>query len=250
MFILFTLIFMRMTGAVAFNPVLGRTNIPNSFKGAMIFMLTLMMYLGVDGTLAYEPALMFEYGFMLLKELFIGFVLGFSMELFFMIIRYAAAIMDYTMGLSMAQVHDPVNGTQMTVSSGLFYAFMFLLFLAGDGHVRFLGLIFASARLIPFGQVQIGPQVYSLMLEIFKTNITTGLQFAFPMIAMEMVTEAAVGILMRMIPQINVFAVNFQLKIMVGLMMLVYLFSPMSDRMYVILDDMFLYLQRLIAVMG
>lgn len=180
----------------------------------------------------------------------VGFILGFSMELFFMIIRFASSIMDYTMGLSMAQSYDPTTNTQMTVSSGLFYAFLFLLFLAGDGHVRFLGLIIGSVRLIPFGQVQFGPEVSQLMLEIFKINIVTGLQFAFPIIAMEMVTETAVGILMRMIPQINVFAVNFQLKILVGLMMLVYMFSPMSDKLYMILDDMFLYMQRLIALMG
>lgn len=250
MFILFALIFMRMTGAVMFNPVLGRTNLPRSYKGALIFALTMMMYLAVDGVLTHTPSTMLEYGFMLIKELAIGFTLGFSMELFFMIVRYASSIMDHTMGLSMAQSYDPTTSTQMTVSVGLFYAFLFLLFLAGDGHVRFLGLIIASARLIPFGEVKFGPEVSRMMLEIFKTNILTGLQFAFPMIAMELVTEAAVGILMRMIPQINVFAVNFQLKIMVGLMMLVYLFSPMSDRMYMILDDMFLYMQRLVALLG
>ena len=55
---------------------------------------------------------------------------------------------------------------------------------------------------------------------------------------------------MRMIPQINVFAVNFQVKIIVGLMMLVYLFSPMSARLYVMIDNMFLYMQRLLALMG
>lgn len=250
MFILFTFIFMRMTGAVMFNPVLGRTNIPRTYKGALIFVLTIMLYVGVDGVLEYEPSTMLEYGILLMQELLIGFVLGFSMELFFMIIRFATSVMDHTMGLSMAQSYDPTTSTQMTVTTGLFYAFLFLLFLAGDGHVRFLGLIFASARLIPFGHVKFGPEVSRMMLEIFKTNITAGLQFAFPIIAMEMVTEAAVGILMRMIPQINVFAVNFQLKIMVGLMMLVYMFSPMSDKLYVILDNMFLYMQRLLALMG
>lgn len=250
MFILFALIFMRMTGAVMFNPVLGRTNLPRSYKGALIFALSLMMYLGVEGVLEHEPSTMIEYGVMLVLELAVGFVLGFSMELFFMIIRFASSIMDHTMGLSMAQSYDPTTNTQMTVSSGLFYAFLFLLFLAGDGHVRFLGLMFASARLIPFGQVEFGAEVSRMMLEIFKVNIVTGLQFAFPIIAMELVTEAAVGILMRMIPQINVFAVNFQLKILVGLMMLVYMFSPMSDKLYVILDEMFIYMQRLIALMG
>ena len=250
MFILFALVFMRMTGAVMFNPVLVRTNIPGAFKGALIFMLTLMLYVGVGGTLQQEPATMIEFGVMLLRELLIGFVLGFSMELFFMIVRYASSIIDHTMGLSMAQSYDPTSRTQMTVSVGLYYAFLFLLFLATDGHVRFIALIFTSARLIPFGQVAMPPEIPRMIFEIFKANIVMGMQLAFPIIAMEMVTEAAVGILMRMIPQINVFAVNFQLKILVGLSMLVFMFSPMADRMYMILNNMFLYMERLIVLMS
>ena len=127
---------------------------------------------------------------------------------------------------------------------------MFLLFLAGDGHVRLLALFFSSARLIPFGQVTIDTGLARMMLETFTANITMGLQLAFPIIAMELVTEAAVGILMRMIPQINVFAVNFQLKIIVGLMMLLFMFSPMSERLYVIIDNMFMYMQQLFIVMS
>ena len=249
MFILFALVFMRMTGAVMFNPVLGRTNIPNAYKGALIFMLTLMLYVAAGGVLQHEPGTMVEFGVMLVQELVVGFVLGFSMELFFMVVRFASSIMDQTMGLSMAQVYDPTTRTQMTVSSGLYYAFLFMLFMAVDGHVHLIGLYFTSARLIPFGKVQFRPELYEMILELFKSNIVMGLQFAFPIIAMELVTEAAVGILMRMIPQINVFAVNFQLKIAVGMMMLVYLFSPMADRVHVILRDMFLYMERLLVLM-
>ena len=250
MFILFSLVVMRMSGAIIFNPIFGRTNYPRAAKGGLIFFLSLMLFVGVDGTLSHQPAGMIEYGVMLVKELLVGFVLGFSMELTFAIVRFSSAVMDNVMGLSMAQVYDPQYNTQMTITSGIYYAFIALIFLATDGHVRLIALFFSSARLVPFGEVVLRPELSELMLEIFKTSILTGFQFAFPLVAMELVTEAAVGILMRMIPQINVFAVNFQIKIAVGLMMLVYLFSPMSDRMYVILDEMFLYLQRLIAVMG
>ena len=76
-----------------------------------------------------------------------------------------------------------------------------------------------------------------------------GLQFAFPLLAIELVTESAMGILMRMIPQINVFAVNFQIKIIVGLMMLFLMFNPMSDRLYLIIDNMFLYIEQLLNLM-
>ncbi|MCI9361495.1 MAG: flagellar biosynthetic protein FliR [Hungatella sp.] len=250
MLILFALVIMRMSGAVVFNPVLGRTNIPRTAKGAMVLMLSLLLYLGVEGNLQHEPATLIEFGVMLIKELMVGFVIGYSMELGFMVIRFASAIIDQTMGLSMAQTYDPQYNTQMTITSNLYYAFLFLLFLAGDGHVRLLALFFSSARLIPFGQVTIDTRLAQMMLDIFTANIAMGLQLAFPIIAMELVTEAAIGILMRMIPQINVFAVNFQLKIIVGLMMLLFMFSPMSERLYVIIDNMFLYMQQLFIVMS
>ena len=54
---------------------------------------------------------------------------------------------------------------------------------------------------------------------------------------------------MRMIPQINVFSVNFQMKIIVGLMMMVLLFSPMADKMYVIIDNTFMYMEQLLQLM-
>ncbi|MCI8418024.1 MAG: flagellar biosynthetic protein FliR [Lachnospiraceae bacterium] len=250
MIILFALVFMRMTGAIMLNPVLGRSNIPGAVKGATIFVLSFLLYGTTDGVLVQEPTVMLEFGFMLFKELMVGFAIGFSMELCFVVVRFAAAVVDYTMGLSMAQVYDPQYNTQMTITSGMYYTFLVLLFLTGNGHVHLLGLIYHSAQLVPFGQVHVQPQLGELMLEIFKRSIVMGMQFAFPIIAMELVTEAAVGILMRVIPQINVFSVNFQLKIIVGLLMLVFLFNPMAGKLYTVIDNMFIYIEEALMVLS
>lgn len=249
MFILFALVLMRVTGGIAMNPVLGRTNFPNVAKGALIFMLSVLVYAGTDGTLAQEPAGMLDFGVMLIKEFMVGFVMGYSMELSFAIIRFGSAIIDHTMGLSMAQTYDPQYGSQMTITSNLYYAFLVTMFLALDGHVRLLSILFTSARLIPFGEVTVRPELSEFMLEVFRNSIAMGLQFAFPIIAMELVAEAAIGILMRVIPQINVFAVNFQMKIIVGMMLLVFLFNPMSAQLYTIIDDMLANIENALVML-
>ena len=77
-----------------------------------------------------------------------------------------------------------------------------------------------------------------------------GLKMAFPLIAMELLTEFAVGILMRIIPQINVFVINFQLKIIVGLLMLLVLFSPIADQLEQLIGQMFRWIQESIPLMG
>lgn len=249
MFILFSLIVMRMSGAVALNPVLGRTNIPSRFKASFILALSLMLYIGFGGVLAHEPTTMIEYGVMLIKELLFGLTLGFCMDLAFLVVRFASSVMDYSMGLTMAQVYDPQYNTQMTITSGMYYAFMVLLFFATNGHLRLLTIFYSSAVLLPFGTITLRPELTQAILTMFQESILMGFQFAFPLVAMELVTEIAVGILMRIIPQINVFVVNFQVKIIVGMMMLVFLFGPMSDKLYVIMNQMYRSMQHLIVLM-
>lgn len=236
MFILFSLIVMRMTGAVALNPVFGRTNVPSRVKAAFIFAFSVMLYVSQGGELVKEPDTFVEYGVMLLGELLLGFVIGFAIELALLVVQYASAVMDFSMGLSMAQIYDPEHNTQMTVTNGLFYAFFMLLFLAMDGHVWLIGLFFRTAFIIPFGQVEFNPSLAEEVLGMFQQSVYMGIQMAFPLIAMELVTEAAVGILMKIIPQIDVFVVNFQIKLMVGIFMLLYLFNPISDHLYRIID--------------
>lgn len=250
MFILFSLIVMRMSGAVGFNPVFGRTNIPTRVRAIFIFGLSLLLYVSYGGVLYHEPQTMVEFAGMLLMELLFGAALGFAMELSFLVVRFASSIMDYAMGLTMAQIYDPQYNTQMTITSGMYYAFLVLLFLAMDGHIRLIELFYQSARIIPFGTVTFRLQLPLAILNMFRECILMGLQFAFPVVAMELVSEAAVGILMRVIPQVNVFVVNFQVKIIVGMMMLLFLFSPMSDKMYVIIEDMFRWMEELAGLMA
>lgn len=249
MLILFSLIVMRMSGMILFNPIFGSNTIPARAKAALIMAFSMMLYMWTGGTLLHEPGSLLEYGVMLSTELLMGFVLGFAVTLAVFAIRYAAAIIDFIMGLSMAQVYDPDTKTQITVSSEILYVYLMLLFFAVNGHLRLVSVFFGSANLVPFGQATFGIPLYTAVLDIFRESITLGMQIAFPIVAMELVTEAAVGIMMRMIPQINVFSINFQIKIIVGMLMLLFLFSPIGDKMSVMITGMFENLGLLVRLM-
>ena len=68
-----------------------------------------------------------------------------------------------------------------------------------------------------------------MMLELFAQCTLLGVQMAFPIIALELLGESGVGILMRTIPQINIFAINIQTKIIVGLLAVLFLVGPFVD---------------------
>lgn len=244
---LFSLILMRMSGFILLNPILGRKNIPGLFKGGMVMVLTLLIY-SFSSAQVPEPVNSIEYAVLMLREFAMGFTIGFVMELFLLVITYAGAAIDFQMGLSMSTIYDPQSNTQIALTGSLLNAYFILLFFAVDGHLALIQLIVKSAEHVPYGQVVFGKEVAWAIVEMFIQCITMAVKFAFPIIAIELLAEMAVGILMKMIPQINVFVVNIQAKIVIGLLMLLFLFSPMSDYLGSIVSQMLLAVQDTIRL--
>jgi flagellar biosynthetic protein FliR len=229
--------------------MIGRTEVPALFKGALTFAFSLMLYVWTGGRLAEVPKTWIQFSGMALRELTLGFALGFGMELAVTVVRFGTSVTDYMMGLSMAQVYDPRSGAQMTVSTGLYTMYMMLLFFVNDGHLRFFQIVFGTADKIPFGAVHFTQELPQLMMKYFCECIVMGLQFAMPIIVIEILSEVAIGIMMRVVPQINIFAINFQVKIIVGMLMIFLLFAPMSDLIDRVWRSMFDRLIEIIELM-
>lgn len=245
--ILFSLIFMRMSGFILMNPILGRRNIPGIAKGGIIMVFTLLIY-SFSSAQVPEPVNSIEYSVMLLKEFSLGFAIGFVIELFTLVITFAGSVIDFQMGLSMATIYDPQTNAQVAVTGGIYNAYLMMLFFAVDGHLALIKLLIQSAETVPYGQAVLSSRVAWALVEVFIQCIFMAMQFAFPIIAIELLTETSVGILMKMIPQINVFVVNIQAKIVIGFLMMLFLFSPMSDHLGMVISQMLLTVQDIIKL--
>ena len=239
---LFSLILMRMSGFVLLNPILGRKNIPMLIKSAIIFILSVAIFSYSDKEI-FVVSNMIEYGFLLIKEFFVGYVLGYITELFLFVISYAGFIMDFQMGLSMATVYDPQSNAQLPISGSLFQAYFVLLFFAVDGHLALMKILIGSASIVPYGGILITKELAWHILELFTECIVMAVKFSFPILAAEFLVEIGAGILNKIVPQINIFVINIQLKVIVGLGLLVLLFSPLSDYLNGIITTMIKTLQ-------
>lgn len=243
---LFSLILMRMSGFVIFNPIFGRKNIPMMVKSGMIMILTFAVYSFSQGQ-AFDIESPIEYGFLLLKEFAAGYVLGFTMELFFFILNFMGHITDFQMGLSMAAVYDPQSNTQMPVTGNLMQIYFILMFFAVDGHLALMKIILTSADIVPYGGILITQNLAQRMLDIFLECIWLGLKFAMPIMAAEFLVEIGIGILNKVVPQISIFVINIQLKIIVGLGLLVILLSPIGEYIEKIMTTMMKTVQGILT---
>lgn len=243
---LFSLIMMRMSGFILLNPVLGRRNIPAQVKSGFVFVLTLLVY-SMSVEEAFEPASTIEFGFLLIKEFAAGYAVGYVMQLFFFIVNFGGYVIDFQMGLSMATVYDPQNNAQMPVTGSLLQTWMMLLFFAVDGHLVLMKIMTTSAEIIPYGGVIITRNLSSRMIELFLQCIEMGVRLALPMLAAEFLVEMGVGIMNKAVPQISIFVINIQMKLIVGLGLLLILFSPIGEYLSEIISTMMKSVQGILT---
>ena len=238
-FILFTFILMRISGFILLNPVLGRRNLPGTAKAGFILVVSLITFQIASGNIVdldiKSPIIYVLY---LIKEFLVGFVLGFTMYLFDFAITFAGSVIDFQMGMTMSTVYDAQNGTQVALTGKILQIYFLLLFFAVDGHLVLMNLIVTSAEIVPYGQVALGPEVARGVLDIFTECVSLAVKLAFPIIAIEFIVEVAVGILMKMIPQINLFILSIELRIVFGLTVLLLFISPIGSYLEGLIDNM------------
>lgn len=236
---LFSMIAMRMTGLVFMNPLFGRRNIARNIKAGMTLAFAFLVYSTMEEpNLNYEFTSSFIYGFILLKEFFVGYVLGYVMELFFFVITHAGSIIDFHLGLSMSMVYDPQTNAQIAMTGNLYQIFYTLLFFAVDGHLVVIRMFLTSGELVPYGEVAFTQGLSLAVLDVFRECVVLAVRFAFPIMAIEFLVEMAVGILMKAAPQVNIFVINIQIKIAVGALVLLLLVSPMKSWLESLMQQM------------
>lgn len=246
---LFLLITGRMTGCIAFNPLLGRRGIPALVKAGLILMLSVCVYF-ITPVPEQTPDTLLGLALTFLLELFLGYVLGLVINLFFYIPMMAGSVIDMQMGLSMASTYDPASGIQVTATSTLFNILMSLLFFAANGHHTLIRIFAASGRVVPFGTVALGENLYAALIGMFIDCTILGIKLCMPILAAELMGQVGMGILMKAIPQINVFAINIELKVIIGLVLIFLFMAPFSEFLLDAEGQMLVALQRVLPLMS
>ena len=150
------------------------------------------------------------------------------------------------MGMSMARTYDASSQSQTTSTANLLNVMALLLFFAANGHVTLLRIMLTSGEIVPFGTVMLGRQVAERVVELFAECVILAIKLGLPILGAELLGQIGMGVLMKAIPQINVFAINIELQVLIGLFMLLFLIGPMGD---FLLDAEALMLEELSRVL-
>ncbi|MGB2710279.1 MAG: flagellar biosynthetic protein FliR [Conexibacter sp.] len=155
---------------------------------------------------------------LVMKELLVGLAFALSIGILFAAINSAGALLDMLIGFSFGSIVDPLTGNQSAVLAQVYGLVALAIFIAIDGDAWVVQGLARTFELVPLTS---GPDITSLvqgLMSVFGTIFTSALEVAAPVLLAVVITDVAFGVVSRVVPQLNVFAVGFPVKVIVGLL--------------------------------
>lgn len=215
-------IFLRITGIVALLPLFGEGGVPVRVRIMLAGALTVGTYPLIPKE--YEATVhtavssgVVGLTFLILKEILIGVVLGYTAKLAFDGIVMAANVVGIQMGFNTSNIFLPDSGDTTNGFSALHRLLIILIFLSLNLHHIYLGSINDSFRLIPPGFAWPTSNLTEIMVQVSSSIFVTALQLAAPTLVGLLFATAALGLISRTVPQANVFVLSFPVSFFTGL---------------------------------
>jgi flagellar biosynthetic protein FliR len=250
---LFILLMMRTGGILMTAPIFSHNSIPRRITIAMTLGLTVvLMPLMANFTLPQSESIL-GLIFLSLKEVFVGVIIGLVFTIIFIAIRLSGSIVGYQIGFAMVNVVDPNSPNPVSILGEFWYLVATLIFLMINGHHIVISGLVDSFKLIPLGTATPSGEVGDWFIKFSSFVFVLAIKFAAPVIITVFLTEVAMGVLARTMPQMNIFIVGFPLKIFVGLFLIAVslpAFSYVLTKVCASLDGELAYLMKIYNVSG
>lgn len=213
----FLLVFFRMGGIFVTAPVFGSASIPVPVKIWLSFLMAVLVYPMVDAAAIELNPNLGAYTFAVAAELAVGIVIGLAAQVLFVAVQMGGLVIGQEMGLTLANVIDPVTNEQVSVIAQFKLLMAILIYLAVDGHHLLVRAAVGSFETIPLAGTAIdAPAALYLADHMVVEMLRTAMQIAAPALVALFLVTIALGFMARTVPEMNIFAVGFSVRLLLG----------------------------------
>jgi flagellar biosynthetic protein FliR len=213
----YLLLLARVAAIVGASPLLGSRNVPMRLKAGLAGLLSLLLLPGIKLPQTPLPQGLLPFALLLGREIIAGFLFGFCITAAFAIFQLIGQFIDVPIGFGMVNVLDPTSHSQMPIVGQFQYLFAMAIFLMTNGHHALLLALGRSLELIPLGGIKLPGELLGWGLGVFSQMFALGFQLSLPVVGTLFLTDLALAIVARTVPQMNVFVVGYPAKILIGL---------------------------------
>ncbi|KPU44703.1 flagellar biosynthetic protein FlhB [Oxobacter pfennigii] len=191
--------------------------IPNMVKANLGVFIALLIF----NFAPYDSSIIPETTFGLISvaagECVLGLSMGYISTLFLNAVMMSGQLMDMHVGFGMVSQFDPMTSTEVSILGSLSNLIGLLVFLIIDGHHIIIEAIIESYNVVPLLGVNIPPEAGTYVLMLFIKLVAVSLKLAAPIIVVIFITEIAMGLIARTVPQLNILMMGMPLKVLLGL---------------------------------
>lgn len=219
---MFLLIMVRMLGFFVIMPIFSGSSVPGVARMAVAMAFSLITYT----TGAYANYAIFfdesivEFVLLAITEFLIGFTQAYIVYIIFSMLYFVGQLLDQDIGFSMVSVLDPVSQLQVPILGNVLFMLSMVVLITSGGLNFLLGALFQSFHIVPIGSVWFFEPYQAIPLYVIQIIIDSfrlGLQIAMPVMGSILVINLALGMLLKSMPQMNMFVVGMPLKLVLGL---------------------------------
>lgn len=221
----FFLVFFRVGGALMLMPALGESTIPAYIRLSFALILSLVLMPLVRTDLPGLPATLGGMTLLMLGEILIGVMLGLFTRLLMTALHVAGVVVAYQTGLGAAQIFDPIQGTQGAVIGSFLTVLGVTLVFVTDLHHLLIVAIRDSYVLFPSATLPSVSDAATLVTETVAESFRLGIQISAPLLVYGLIFNIGLGIISRLMPQLQVFFIAMPLNIFLGFVVFLFTLS-------------------------
>jgi len=242
----FSVLFLRAASFIFTAPIIGSRNVPITVKGGLSLAVAIVVYPVIPHALFGQvPPNLPTFALIVAREIIIGMAIGYGARLVFDGVQFGAQYVAFMMGLGIANVLDPQSEAQIPIIAQMEGVIAFILFITIGGHLWFISAFYDSYSILPTGGFQMVSGTWVLYLSKMVGKLfVIAMKVNAPIWAALLFTQVCMGIVARMIPQINIFIVGFPLQIAVGFFVMAFsmgvLATVLERYFYQLYKDIFL----------
>ena len=212
----FMLVFARVGAMVMLLPGFGESNIPVRVKLSIALLLTLILLPLHRSAYHVDMGSMASLTVLMLHEIVIGIVLGATARVTLSALQVAGSVIAQQLGLGFVTAVDPTQGQQGLLIGNFLTILGVTLLFATDTHHLVIAALNESYRIFSPGELMTTGDVAALATRAFAEAFKIGLQLSAPFLVFGLVFNIGLGVLARLMPQMQVYFVGVPLSIMVG----------------------------------
>ncbi len=223
----FMLTFARVGAMVMLLPGLGETNIPVRVKLSIALLLTLIILPLHRADYHIDMNSMASLLVLMVYEILIGIVLGATARVTLAALQVAGAVIAQQLGLGFVTTIDPTQGQQGVLIGNFLTLLGVTMLFATDSHYLVIAALNDSYSIFSPGEVVPSGDVAELATRAFTAAFKIGMQLASPFLVFGLVFNIGLGVLARLMPQMQVYFVGVPLSILAGFLIFAVVIAAM-----------------------